>query len=109
MTNEEMKEAWRHFRRVKVVNSDYVFSGLIVSVFNKRFHPVKGENCQHTNRQTRCVVESDDRVCLIQSAKNLVLAEEEVTKLEKMEEIRQRPITNPELYRNGNGNRRIRK
>lgn len=62
MTDEELKDAYNAGSRVRVINSDYSFYGIIDTWFRKR-----------DGKSVRCIVESDERVCLIQSAKNLEL------------------------------------
>lgn len=66
MTEYELAECFAHHFRVKVINSDYNFEGVIDTVFRKR-----------DGIALRCVVESDDRVCLIQSCKNLERVKDE--------------------------------
>lgn len=61
MIDAEAYHARDFDQRVKVQNHDYVFEGYIIAAFTKR-----------DNISVRCVVENDDKVCLIQSPKNLV-------------------------------------
>lgn len=62
MNDKELIDAYNRGRRVVIVNSDYHFEGEILAYFYKR-----------DGKSIRCVVESADRICLIQSAKNLEL------------------------------------
>lgn len=64
MNNNQLDEAHLRQSRVRIVNHDYDFEGIIVDIFLKR-----------NLTSVRCVVEDDRRVCLIQSAKNLELVE----------------------------------
>lgn len=59
MTNDDLFHAFDAKKRVFVHNHDYLFAGRIICVFRKK------------NQQTRCVIENDEGLCLIQSAKNL--------------------------------------
>lgn len=61
MTEPELQTAFHDWKRVHVVNSDYKFSGRILIIFQKH------------SGVLRCVVENDDGVLHIFSAKNLEL------------------------------------
>lgn len=64
MTNEELMYAKERNLKVRVENHDYAFEGWILTIFCKYNAPEK----------IRCVVESGEGLCLIQSAKNLEFA-----------------------------------
>lgn len=62
MTPEQCERARRENYRVKIVEHEYSFDGMIITVFRKR-----------DSSKIRVVVENDDGICLIQNPKNLVL------------------------------------
>lgn len=62
MTDNELDEAYLRKSRVRVNNHDYEFEGVLVTIFTKK-----------NNKSVRVVVEDDNGLLLIQSAKNLEL------------------------------------
>lgn len=69
MNDEEMMRAYLQRKRVATANHDYAFQGIIISTFLKRARP-------DGIPRKRCVIENDDGLCLIQSAKNLILVDD---------------------------------
>lgn len=72
MTDEEMRDCFTGYVRVEVKNHDYTFKGLIISIFRK--YSFKLPEASPPQGPWRCVVQNEDGVCLIQSAKNLIVA-----------------------------------